>query len=445
MLHKPTIGRATTAGQLATRHRVKRAVPATALFAAAVVVAAAVAVANRAENPTETLAAGTSSPTSTSVNATPTSTTSSPPSTAAVENASVTTPSSVPPTSRQWVAPPTTEPRPQLANATSLDEPGLYVIRPDGTGLSKLAADGAIKPWGPKFSPDGTRVAFFSRDGLDVVNADGSGRRTLVAGAMTMLLPSWSPDSTRLAFLGAEADGHHLRLVNVLDGATSTLAPEVADVLGFDWSPDGMTIAFLGNGGVNTVRADGTGLHRLVDEPAATRPIRWSPQGDKLAFGWSGRGPRQLWVVHADGSQKRSLGETDSASHAIDWSPDGTEVAVYAGMRTYLVSADGTNRRWLVDQSWFASWSPDGRRLAIQMLGPTIEAPDGTKRSTLQLVVVDSAGVLQTGLVDDRDSAQPLRQDHDWSPRGDLIAFTATYSRPEAIQSSWNSTAPTSR
>jgi len=61
----------------------------------------------------------------------------------------------------------------------------------------------------PVWSPEGSKIAFVSDDGLEVVNADGGGRRLLVGLAEVELPESsdkridsaaWSPDGSMVAF-----------------------------------------------------------------------------------------------------------------------------------------------------------------------------------------------------------------------------------------------------
>jgi hypothetical protein len=55
------------------------------------------------------------------------------------------------------------------------------------------------------WSPDGKRLAFLAFQGSDstlwVANADGSGARTILTAPISAFLPSWSPDSSRIAFI----------------------------------------------------------------------------------------------------------------------------------------------------------------------------------------------------------------------------------------------------
>ena len=72
------------------------------------------------------------------------------------------------------------------------------MIRPDGSGLKRIVADGADPAW----SADGTRIAFTRYTtgkgfAVYVANRAGQGQRAVVEGSS----PAWSPDGKRLAFV----------------------------------------------------------------------------------------------------------------------------------------------------------------------------------------------------------------------------------------------------
>jgi dipeptidyl aminopeptidase/acylaminoacyl peptidase len=124
----------------------------------------------------------------------------------------------------------------------------IYLARSDGTGMRHLTDD-AYRDRGPKFSPDGERLGFYSnRSGqyeIWTVRLDGS--------ALTMLtknvgrgpwFPNWSPDGKRLVF----PDGTNSYVFQPGDspGEGSAerlpLPPGGGWMQTYGWSPDGRLI-----------------------------------------------------------------------------------------------------------------------------------------------------------------------------------------------------------
>lgn len=79
---------------------------------------------------------------------------------------------------------------------------GIYVVRPDGTGLKRLTPDGREAQY-PAWSPDGKQIAFTYVEGsqfnIHVMNSDGTHIRKITRGGFDNW-PVWSPDSLRIAF-----------------------------------------------------------------------------------------------------------------------------------------------------------------------------------------------------------------------------------------------------
>jgi serine/threonine protein kinase/Tol biopolymer transport system component len=88
---------------------------------------------------------------------------------------------------------------------TSEPQEDLYLVRPDGGGMRALTGDPALDR-GPRWSPDGRRILFFSdRDGkYDAYTIAPTGpaleRLTAVPGE-AVLDPLWSPDGRSLVYL----------------------------------------------------------------------------------------------------------------------------------------------------------------------------------------------------------------------------------------------------
>lgn len=139
---------------------------------------------------------------------------------------------------------------PDPLNGNWANHARLYHVNPDGSGLAALRPPFA---WSPKWSPDGTRIAFkrtlwhkappgaTQTHSIVVTNADGSGERTLL-----------------------EVDSRE----NQCDRG---------GWWGWDWSPDGTKLAFSGPcpAGVYVMDVDGGARVRLTR--GADRVVSWRP------------------------------------------------------------------------------------------------------------------------------------------------------------------------
>jgi Tol biopolymer transport system component len=203
---------------------------------------------------------------------------------------------------------------------------------PPGTKLKLLRLAGAF----PAFSPDGRRIAL-SGGGmaqLDVMNLDGTARKTLHAGSSRALFStSWAHHGDRIAFaLGPIFEG---------PGARVDIA---------------------------SIHPDGSNFGQLVHDPGNDAFPAFSPDGTELVFRSGRGGSKNLYIMKADGSQMRRLTEGRWTDTMCDWSPAG-EWIVFASDRggdfeVWIVKTDGKGLRKVVSgggRNNHPHFSPDGR------------------------------------------------------------------------------------
>ncbi len=255
---------------------------------------------------------------------------------------------------------------------------GIYVVNADGTGAKRLTSD-SIGGETPRWSPDGTRIAFFgirngAYDGVHVMNADGSGRKRLtVVFSRGDPTPRWSPDGTRIAFTGEEGE-LGIYVVNADGTGEKRLTGDSAFAHHPRWSPDGTRIAFVGEGrGINVMNADGTGVKRLTGDDYLSVDPEWSPDGTKIASATWRKGDSDGYGIHVMNADGSGLERLTAHGRLPEWSPDGTRIAFSFPRADHnwaisVVNADGTGVTRLAASDYqdiYTAWSPDGTKIAF--------------------------------------------------------------------------------
>jgi Tol biopolymer transport system component len=136
-----------------------------------------------------------------------------------------------------------------LVYQTVIPQEDLFIVHTDGTGLRRLTND-KFKDRQPRWSPDGTRIAFYSnRSGkyeIWTLRADGSQlERAAVIPGRHAFHPIWSPDGRGLA-CDLDENEALIDLTRPIAERRPLLFPPAGHGMGFSassWSPDGQWLA----------------------------------------------------------------------------------------------------------------------------------------------------------------------------------------------------------
>ncbi len=157
------------------------------------------------------------------------------------------------------------------------------------TGENRPVPGTAPNDYGPRWSPDGSQLAFRRDLNLYLINPDGTGLRRVTAGPEYELLVDWSADGSQLVYAAPGPQGLRLRSIDLAGGAPSELFVIDAKDISAALSPDGLQIAYMERlpgsmeYGLFLAAADGSQprLLALFGGLAITHPV-WSPDGGWL-------------------------------------------------------------------------------------------------------------------------------------------------------------------
>lgn len=281
----------------------------------------------------------------------------------------------------------------------------LMLVDADSGAIRPLTAAAKHSDTGPRFSPDGDRLAFVSTRekiaALFVLPLTGGEptRLTDLDGSVSDF--AWSPDGRRIAYVyqplnereKLERDekhdevrrrpqfkhitrllhkydgvgfwnGHyrHVFVINSAGGKPRQLTHGSFDDAKPEFSPDGRQIAFLSNrdenpdlnadqSAIHVVRSSGGRPRRVTPPPGSVSNFSWSPDGQRLAYIGMPNKPLQwsqheehVWLVDAAGGKPRRI------SRDIDNACVNTTLGDVTGMLFDALPP---------------IWSPDGRRVLV--------------------------------------------------------------------------------
>ena len=236
----------------------------------------------------------------------------------------------------------------------------IYTMNADGSDVVRII-DLPEPVRGPRWSPDGKRIAFEIFRGVGntdvaVADADGTDITVVAASPQGDGGPTWSPDGQRIAFSSNRFDPFGSRIMVMNDDGTD---PAFLTSSGIDQTPAWSSadlIAFDAQRGttrhIRTVRPDGSGEARLTPpSPSAYFEPDWSPDATQLAVvrhGTDGEGIALVPATGGAGTRITGAGQFPGGQGDFEpaWAPDGTRILFERGSREdiWAMKRDGSQR-----------------------------------------------------------------------------------------------------
>lgn len=274
---------------------------------------------------------------------------------------------------------------------------GMLYVYHLGTGALVTLTDGID----PALSPDGSQVAFTrdgGRNGLYVINVDGSGERLVFGERPKLRAPKWSPDGKQILFVRGDEfldcylleDGrcmeeqwlrvnkpwidigelarrkepkYKLSLVDAAGGGFRDL-PSLSTAQAPDWNGDNVVYQSRAGLQVLAADADAPGLNDLLYFDILKQFHQdpdWQPVDGTIVFQQKEASHWEIFAINPDGSGRHAL--TRPATVLVDmlpsnvapaWSPDGRAIAFLSSRtgdnnagpwRVWVMAADGSGQR----------------------------------------------------------------------------------------------------
>ncbi|HEV2124932.1 MAG TPA: prolyl oligopeptidase family serine peptidase, partial [Chloroflexota bacterium] len=189
-----------------------------------------------------------------------------------------------------------------------------------------------------------------------VVSTDGSEPVQFTRGPKRDTAPRWSPDGTRLAFL-SDREGKHAQLyvMPATGGEPRKLTSLERGAGPAVWSPDGQTLVFESRVPERPAPKEESQRRQWEQRPKVITRAQYKADGE----GYILDARTHLFLIPANGSRDpQQLTDGDAEDRAPVWSPDGSSIA--------FTRTRGGSTEYSLSDVWTLqiTWEADGRALA---------------------------------------------------------------------------------
>ena len=189
----------------------------------------------------------------------------------------------------------------------------------------------------PRVSPDGGTIVYVrksndimkdrERSNLWQITIDKQDHRPLYSGIKSARSPRWSPDGTKLAFISNDTGSQQIHVRWMDNGETAVITQLQNSPSNLTWSPDGKWLAFTMN-----VQASFEPIAKSRAKPEGAEWAKKPITVTSTQYQYDGRGIvepafRHVFIVPADGGSARQLtGGNFNHYGSLTWSPESDRI-----------------------------------------------------------------------------------------------------------------------
>ena len=189
----------------------------------------------------------------------------------------------------------------------------------------------------PRVSPDGGTIVYVrksndimkdrERSNLWQITLDKQDHRPLYSGIKSARSPRWSPDGTKLAFISNDTGSQQIHVRWMDNGETAVITQLQKSPSNLTWSPDGKWLAFTMN-----VKSSSEPIAKSRAQPEGAEWAKKPITVTSTQYQYDGRGIvepafRHVFIVPADGGSARQLtGGNFNHYGSLTWSPESDRI-----------------------------------------------------------------------------------------------------------------------
>jgi len=301
-----------------------------------------------------------------------------------------------------------------------IKEGDLWSMNLDGSGKERLTINEKVREF--KSSPDNSKIAFRSRQGIFIINSYGNNKINLAHNAIAF---TWSPYEEILRLIQSiqkkSEDTHTIKtyIFHEFNSSYDLISKDIrlrSNLTYADLSPDGNNILFV------TCAGGGYWTHNIYLMNLATKTTSkigsafgavgtveplWSPNGKKILFSSIGneRTTNGIFIYNIN---SRELLNIDESGIEPVWSPDGNRILYSASEGICIINSDGSEKKVIVTpppvikvtepwcsgrvQDRLPQWSLDGSKIIFNRYYDIPECQGEVGLHSPEIWIVDANG-----------------------------------------------------